>query len=115
MTGKKISDDELLKIVEKKDKTEKEVAYSNGYSYPSASLNSRIRELGFTGNQKINVKSSNAGQFYLGKEPMQLMAEQKGIDLQETGKVFFRQVGTIEDGCITLEMTTDSFREVENE
>jgi len=113
MTDKKISDDQLLQEI-KKGKTEKEIAYSNGYGYPSNALNRRIRKLGFTSNQKITVKDSCAGQFYLGSEPMLKAADQKDIDLQETDKVFF-QVEEIVDGRIVLEMTTNSFRKVENE
>jgi len=111
MTDKKISDDQLLQEI-KEGKTEKEIAYSNDYVYPSNALNKRIKELGFTGNQKITVKDSGAGQFYLGSEPMLKAADQKGIDLQETDKVFF-QVEEIVNGRIVLEMTTDSFRKVD--
>ena len=112
--NKKITDEELKQEI-KKGKTEKEIAYDNGYGYPSSTLNQHIHELGFTSNQKITLKDNCAGQFYLGSEPMGKMADQKGIELTEEDKVFFKQVGEIQDGRITLEMTTDSFREVENE
>lgn len=114
MTGKKISDEELKQEIEK-GKTEKQIAYDNGYGYPSGALNERIRNLGYKANQKITVKDNGAGQLYLLSDPMQEMARQKNIDLQDVGNVFFRQVGSVEDGRIVLEMTTDSFREVKDE
>lgn len=112
MTEKKISDEELQEQLENGDKTEKEIAYNNNYGYPSNALNRRIRDLGFEKNQKINVKDSGAGQFYLGSEPMLEAAGQKGISLEDADNVFF-QINDIQDGRITLEMTTDSFRQVE--
>jgi hypothetical protein len=113
MTDKKISDEELREQLENGDKTEKEIAYDHGYGYPSNALNQRIHDLGFRKNQKINVKDNNAGQFYLGSETMQQAADQKNIDLNEAGKVFF-QVNEIVDGEIVLEMTTDSFRRTQD-
>jgi len=111
MTDKKISDEKLLQEI-RKGKTEKEIAYDNGYAYPSNALNKRIRNLGYTSNQKVNVKDSGAGQFYLGSDFLETAAGQKGFSVLEEDKVFF-QVEKVSDGKITLEMTTDSFREVE--
>jgi hypothetical protein len=113
MTDKKITDDQLLQEIQE-GKTEKKIAHDNGYGYPSAALNDRIHELGYTSNQKITLKSNCAGQFYLGSEPMEQAAEQAGIDLQEADKVFF-QVDEVVNGRICLEMTTDSFRKVQDD
>lgn len=117
-TNKKITDEQLKKEI-RKGKTERQIANDNGYGYPSGRLNQRIRELGFEKNQKLNVKSSGAAQFYLSSNPMQKVADNAGYDLDNVfenkdDNLFFEIVSV--EGCeITLRITEDSFKQVENE
>lgn len=111
MTEKKITDKKLKQEI-KEGKTEKEIAYDNGYGYPNGRLNQRIRNLGFEKNQKLTIQSSGGAQFYFSSDTIKGMAEEKGIDLQSVDKLFFR-VRKIGDGRRELVITENSFRQVE--
>lgn len=103
----KLSDKELNEEIEK-NKTEKEIAYDNGYGYPSRALNQRLNRLGFEKNSKLTRQGSGGATFYLGKNLFTKLAKQKGFDPEEDR--LFMKKQRAENGRVVFEITDKAFR-----
>jgi len=106
MTEKKITDEELLEEIQK-GKTEKEIAYDNGYGYPSSALNRRLKELGYDKNSKLTYQGAGGATLYLGKELLYKLSDQKDLD-PDQDRLFMNEE-KVEDGKITFEITDKPF------
>lgn len=113
---KKITDKQLEKEI-RKGKTEKQIAYDNGYVYPSSTLNRRIRNLGYKKNQKIYVKKMGSAQWYLSPNPMIKLYNALNIDYEKVSEnpdnnLFF-EIVKISGRQIVLELTENSFKKID--
>lgn len=107
MTEQKITDEQLKKEIEK-GKTEKEIAYDNGYGYPSSALNRRLQNLGYTKNSKLTQQGAGGATHYLGANLYRRLAEQKGFE--PDNETLFLKKEKVKDGKVTFEITDKAFR-----
>jgi len=111
MTNQKITDEQLKKEI-KKGKTEKEIAYDNGYGYPSSALNRRLNELGFDKNSKLTQQGAGGATSYWGKNIYHRLARQKEFNPNED--TLFLKISEHEDsGKAVVEITDKAFRKTE--
>lgn len=110
MSEQKITDEQLKEEI-RKGKTEKEIAYDNGYGYPSSALNRRLQNLGYTKNSKLTQQGAGGATHYLGANYYKKLARQKGFD--PDNDTLFLKLVEMEDGKITHEITDKAFRKEE--
>jgi len=112
MPKKKITDEELLEELQK-GKTEKEIAYDNGYGYPSSALNRRLQELGYRKNRKLTIQGNGGATLYIGSDLLETLTDAKDLNPEEHR--LFMDEKKVEKGEVVFEITDRPFKKEEDE
>ena len=111
---KKITDEQLEKEI-RKGRSQKEIAYDRGYSYPSKTLSDRAEDLGYKKNYVAKVRSDSGVNIYVPPSQLQEVMEKSGaefVDKNGDDALAYSFVRVTNDGCLVLKPYSKPWRKV---